>query len=75
MISGMLWFHDNNSLDLKKRLEQAIDDYLQCYGVRPSICCLNPLELQQQKPLVHRLGLNLAASEQLRPGQFWLGER
>jgi hypothetical protein len=69
----MLWFHDNRALALQSRLEQAIRDYQNCYGLRPTVCCLPPDELKQHQRLARSLKLSLSASDHLQPGQFWLG--
>jgi len=73
MNSGMLWFNNNHNFALQNRLEQAIHDYQNCYGVRPTLCCLCPKELSQHQRLARSLHLTLSPSDKLQPGQFWLG--
>lgn len=79
MKTGMLWQHDcatttapNNPLaDL---IEQAVQDYQRYYGVTPSVCYLNRQQLGNHRRRLQRLGMQLSPSDQLEPGQFWLGQ-
>ena len=73
--TGMLWFQPHNDTAFEKRLQQAVDDYQQLYGVLPSLCYVNPQELGNRRRSNPRSKLTLSPNEQLTPGQFWLGQR
>ena len=78
MKTGMFWYHDaskkNQQRQLENLIQQAVDDYHQWYGVAPSVCYLNPKELGNHRRRLPNLSLQLSPSEQLEPGQFWLGQ-
>jgi hypothetical protein len=74
--TGMLWFHPHNDTAFEKRLQQAVNEYQQLYGVLPSLCYANPQELSNRRRRSNpRLKRTLSPNEQLAPGQFWLGQR
>lgn len=72
--TGMLWFRPHNDTAFDKRLQQAVNDYQQLYGVFPSLCYVNPQELGSRRRSDPRLKLTLSPNDQLAPGQFWLGQ-
>lgn len=79
MKTGMLWQHDTPAIEeaaseLEPLIEQAAQDYQRYYGVTPSVCYVNPQELGNHRRRLLRLGMELSPSDQLAPGQFWLGE-
>ena len=73
--TGMLWFRPHNDTTFDKRLQQAVNDYQQLYGVLPSLCYVNPQELSNRRQSNPRSKLTLSPNEQLAPGQIWLGQR
>ncbi len=79
MKTGMLWHHEPAAVaetihdPLEDLLQQAASDYQRYYGVTPSVCYLNPQELGNHRRRLSRLNLELCPSDQLEPGQFWLG--
>jgi len=79
MKTGMLWQHDPDTVTpqnspLADLIEQAADDYHRYYGVTPAVCYLNRQQLGNHRRRLLRLGLQLSPSDQLEPGQFWLGQ-
>lgn len=78
MKTGMLWHHDSTNIDETDQLEgliqKAAQDYQRYYGVTPSVCFMNPQELGNHRRRLLRLNMQLSPSDQLEPGQFWLGK-
>jgi hypothetical protein len=79
MKTGMLWHHETSlAEDTTKQLEnlitKAAEDYHRWYGVKPSVCYMNPEELGNHRRRLLKLNMQLSPSDQLAPGQFWLGQ-
>ena len=77
--TGMLWHHEPETVgkniedQLERLVQKAANDYQRYYGVTPSVCYMNPQELGNHRRKLVRLNMQLSPSEQLEPGQFWLG--
>ena len=78
--TGMLWHHEpatvgkNMDDQLEALIEKAARDYRRYYGVTPSVCYLHPQELGNHRRKLLQLNMQLSPSDQLEPGQFWLGQ-
>ncbi len=69
---GMLWFDNDERRDLSARLTRAARHYEAKYGVRPTLCYVNPLMLPEGDTLI--AGLEVRASNTVLPHHFWLGQ-
>jgi hypothetical protein len=80
MKTGMLWQYESAgsgktaAVQLEQLLHRAAEDYQRFYGVTPSVCYLNPRELGNHRRRLQGLDLQLSPSEELAPGQLWLGQ-
>lgn len=79
MKTGMLWHHEislaeESAAQLETLINQAVKDYHTWYGINPSVCYMNPEELGNHRRRLVNLQMQLSPSDQLEPGQFWLGQ-
>ncbi|MBN2048228.1 MAG: hypothetical protein JW750_10335 [Anaerolineaceae bacterium] len=73
MISGMLWFDQNQQLNVQQQLEQAVNDYKEWYGKRPNVVYIHPSLFEHCQRLGRKMKLQLNPSDLLQPGHLWLG--
>lgn len=68
---GMLWIDEGQGRDLASRVREAVASYEAQYGVAPSLCLLNPDQMDENAEVFG--GLRLEANPSLLPNYFWIG--
>ncbi|MEN4010686.1 MAG: hypothetical protein AB1453_09580 [Chloroflexota bacterium] len=68
---GMLWFDNDQRVDLATKINRAAEYYQKKYGVFPDICYVHPSMITQEKP--DRNGLEIKPNRRILPNHFWLG--
>jgi hypothetical protein len=61
------WFDDTPKKSVEKKLEEAIERYLEKFGTEPDIC------LVSSKDATEFPGLEVRVTEYVRPNHFWVG--
>ena len=67
---GMLWF-DNDSTDLKTKIEKAATYYRGKYGTEPNMVFVNPKTMPEIIPNVP--GFQLKSTRSVLPNHLWMG--
>ena len=71
MLTGMLWYDNTPKVDLRHKVQQAVDYYQHKYHRLPTLCLVHPGMLG---PGTADLGgLTIRAYGSLLPGHFWIG--
>jgi len=76
---GMLWFDDNPSLSLNKKIEKAVVYYRQKYRHEPNLCLINPAMIESSKSKAETTdvdnieGLTIRPYRPVLPGHLWIG--
>ena len=81
---GMLWFDNDQKIDLKQRVERAADYYARKYGKKPNLCFVHPSMLPLASTNVdpenppanesYQAGqIEVRPSASLLPNHFWIG--
>ena len=71
MKTGMLWFDNNNKIDLKTKIIKASDYYREKYGQAPELCFVHPSMLVDK--LKKAQGVAVVPSQKVLPNHLWLG--
>jgi hypothetical protein len=69
MLIGMLWFSNDPELDLKTKIEQALDYYARKYGQKANTVMINPSQLEDVK----LPGVEIRGNRSVLPSHFWVG--
>jgi hypothetical protein len=67
---GMLWFDNDNKIDLAGRIQRAADYYRTKYGSEPNVCFVHPSMVSAP---AENLSVELHTSKSVLPNHFWLG--
>lgn len=67
---GMLWF-DESPGPLSERVQRAADFYAEKYGVKPTLCMVNPAMLESSNGNLN--GIRLQGARAVMPDHFWIG--
>jgi hypothetical protein len=76
---GMLWFDNDNNVDLNVKVERAAIYYEKKYGQSPNLCFVHPSmltkngEKTKKRAKQQTAGVELRTSQSLLPNHFWLG--
>ena len=79
---GMLWFDNDNGVDLATKLERAAKYYRKKYGQTPNLCFVNPSMIPTNgkngssgnKNDTYKTGnIEVRESKSMLPNHFWLG--
>ena len=71
MDSGMLWFDNDNKVDLATRIHRAADYYQNKYGKTPNLCFVHPSMLGEEPYKSN--GIEVRTTRTVLPNHFWLG--
>lgn len=75
---GMLWFDNDQKVDLATKIKRAAEYYEKKYGVHPNLCYVHPSmtpadgEKTPQETLT-RNGIVIKPNRRILPNHFWLG--
>jgi hypothetical protein len=77
---GMLWFDNDSKSDLAAKISRAAAYYKDKYGVKPTLCYVNPRMLSNgssqgkfKKVEAKAGGIELRTTELVLPNHFWIG--
>lgn len=73
MNSGMLWYDNNQQVNLIKRIQTAAAYFSVKYGVKPEVCFVHPSMLAEEN--IGVLGMEVRKNSMIRPNYFWMGMR
>ncbi len=68
---GMLWFDNDNKVDLTTKIRRACEYYQQKYGSSPNLCFVHPSMLATPTPATP--GVEVRTTRTVLPNHFWLG--
>lgn len=76
---GMLWFDNDQQVDLMTRITRAVQYYIQKYGKTPNICYIHPTMLPEDPENKITTSVKLPANIEIKtsnlvlPNHFWIG--
>ncbi len=71
MNTGMLWFDNDQKVDLKQKVERAATYYQSKYGRSPNLCFVHPSMIQENSP--KPVAIEVKPNKSILPNHFWLG--
>lgn len=71
MREGLLWFSNNTDYTLAQKIGLAAQFYYDRYGMKPTLCFVNPVMLADEKAEVE--GIEIRATHSVLPNHFWIG--
>lgn len=69
---GMLWFDNTPNVELKSKIEKAVDYYRRKYHQQPNLVLVHP-SMSEGKDLPTIEGLHLRRYSPVLPGHIWVG--
>lgn len=75
---GMLWFDNSPDINLKSKIEKAVEYYRQKYHREPNLCLIHP-SMVENKADLHKLaltdikGMTVRPYRPVLPGHLWIG--
>ena len=78
MISGMLWFDNDQKFDLIEKVCKAARYYQEKYGQNPDLCYVHPDMLSASgetngKESIKAENIEIKSSPNVLPNHFWIG--
>lgn len=74
MITGMLWYDNDKTTPLNKKIDRAVQYYARKYGQKPTVCFVHPSLLEGDKPQEGKPSLmKVEPSKMVLKHHFWLG--
>jgi hypothetical protein len=77
---GMLWFDNDNNVDIFTKIERAAIYYQRKYGRHPDLCFIHPSMLSRlprvtnsEKDAVQAGDIEVRSSRSVLPNHFWIG--
>lgn len=80
---GMLWFDNDNKVDLTTKIIKATDYYVNKYGNKPNVCYVHPSMVPptEDKPeteennvvTLNTSGVEVRTTRSVLPNHLWLG--
>lgn len=70
MKEGMLWYDNQNLIDVAEKITSAIDFFQSKYGFLPAKCYLNPQNLEEEQDLENEV--KVLTSERVIVNHIWL---
>ena len=75
---GMLWFDNTPNINLKLKIEKAVEYYRQKYHREPNLCLIHPSMMDNNKPDLAKLldgikGMTVRPYRPVLPGHLWIG--
>jgi len=75
---GMLWFDNSPNIDLKAKIEKAVEYYRQKYHREPNLCLIHPSMMGTEKRDLNKLfddikGMTVRPYQPVLPGHLWIG--
>lgn len=71
MREGLLWFDNSPNLELADKIKQAAARYRVRLNRKPTVCYLNPHQLDDNLSRVN--GIQLKPAAYIRPHYLWIG--
>ncbi len=68
---GMLWFDNDPTTELPKKIEQAASYYRKKYGKAPNICYVNPSMLSNENTKSKQI--EIKSTPTIMPHHLWIG--
>lgn len=68
---GMLWFDNDQKVDLATKIHRAAEYYHKKYGVQPDLCYVHPSMTAAEN--LPRNGIEIKPNRRILPNHFWLG--
>ena len=70
---GMLWFDNDNKIDLAAKIQRAASYYANKYGRSPNLCFIHPSMLGGGTVNTNGSGIEVRTTRSVLPNHFWLG--
>jgi hypothetical protein len=70
---GMLWFDNDNKVDLPTRIQRAASYYRTKYGRLPNLCFVHPSMVGSTPVSTNGSGIEVRTTRSVLPNHFWLG--
>jgi len=80
---GMLWFDNDNKIELSTKIINATNYYINKYGRKPNICFVHPCmlptsetktEVEENKAISLKTnGVEVRTTKSVLPNHLWLG--
>ncbi len=70
---GMLWFDNDNKVDLVTRIQRAAAYYRDKYGRAPNLCFVHPSMMGSTPISTNGSGIEVRTTRSVLPNHFWLG--
>lgn len=67
---GMLWFDNDEKVDLMERIDRAVKYFYKKYGKFPNICYLHPSMINDKNKELE--GIQLETRKSIVPYHYWL---
>lgn len=71
MKSGLLWYDAHTDKSIIDKIHEASDRYFERFGMRPTVCYVNPKAMPADPPVLD--GLTLKSAPTILPNHLWLG--
>ncbi len=68
---GMLWFDNDQKVDLTAKVVRAASYYQSKYGQAPTLCFVHPSMVNTAPPKAS--GIEIRTTRSVLPNHFWLG--
>jgi len=75
MITGMLWFDNDQKTSLANKIDRAAQYYKKKYGQSPEICFVHPKMIETASDSKDLSVMEVKASDMVLLHHFWIGRR
>lgn len=75
MITGMLWFDNDQNTTLTNKIDRAAQYYKKKYGQSPDVCFVHPKMIEAVTESKDPRAMEVRASETILLHHFWIGKR
>jgi hypothetical protein len=75
MITGMLWFDNDQKTTLANKIDRAAQYYKKKYGQAPDVCFVHPKMIELAASNKDLAAMEIKASETVLLHHFWIGRR
>lgn len=75
MITGMLWFDNDQNTTLTNKIDRAAQYYKKKYGHSPDVCFVHPTMIEAAAESKQTAAMEIKASEMILLHHLWIGRR
>jgi hypothetical protein len=75
MITGMLWFDNDQNTTLSSKIERAAQYYKNKYGQTPDVCFVHPKMIENAAKGKEIPKVEVKASDTILLYHFWIGKQ